>query len=683
MKAGFGNRLNWLLTGLTTVLLLVSLLALTGYFQTIFRPLIEPELEKHAETVGSYVIAQIDRAVELDIPVPELVGVSDLMDDVLSANPDISYLALTDQSGGILHFSGPGEVRNADPFVGLVRAPDGAGVLDGTYTNTMLPILKDGQPVALLQVGMRADHVQNAMNEVRFDLLSILIVAALFNFEILILVIATAFSARIRDLASSIGRAASGDFTIVASARGSDEVARVSAAVNRLLDSVRREFDRVASSVVGQGAEVLKQVKGSFGQTSHSVAPSSARAVAVLRFAVFVFSLAEELTRTFLSVYIKDLFEPVPWLPAEVVIGAPIGLFMLLWAIAQPIAGSVSERRGRQITFTIGALLSAAGLAGSGLAQDLVQLMVARSVTAVGYAAVFIAAQGLVIDNTDPRERAHSMAIYAGGILAAGVCGPAIGGILADRVGFRITFLISAVLALIAGALIYRLVTERRERPAAGTSRGLRLGDIGVFMRNPRFIGVAVFSALPTKFGLTALMFFLLPLYLNQIGIGQAMVGRIMLLYWLLMIVVSPVAARLSDRIGKRQIFLGAGGVLAVGSAVLLSMNFALWPVILGTVVLGVAHALVGSPQIALLSEVCSEERKRLGETTVIGIFRLIERCGSVLAPFVAGWFLAMYGYAGAIQGIAAVLAGCVILLFVTMVVFRPRGTIEVQEVGR
>ncbi|MDR3518987.1 MAG: MFS transporter [Azospirillaceae bacterium] len=658
--ASFIRNLNWKLTALMTVLMLASLMGLTIFFNGVFRPLIEPELARKAEVVGHYVIAQFDRAIDLNISVNQLVGVDELLDDTIANNRDIRALTLTDPAGIILYQSTDGAHDNTK-----APAPPQSGPQHfdpGALLDTAVPLQRGGQSLAILHVGMDPNHIQAALTDIIYDLGSILLVAILLNFEILLLVIGTGVLAPIQEIVGAIRHVGSGALGARLRARDSSELAMIGRAINGILDTLAQRYRRHAGTGNGPVPAALAQLGTALATTTvPNDNTRSLRGIVGLRFAIFIFSLAEELTRTFLSVYIKDMFEPVPGLPAEIVIGAPIALFMLTWAIVQPIAGSVSEHRGRRGVFLTGALLSALGLAACGLVGDLLWLTVARCVTAIGYASVFMAAQGFVIDNTDPRDRAQSMALYAGGILTAGVSGPAIGGILANEIGFTATFLASAGLALLTALIGWRLI-----QPQARTARPHPPSQIKSMLqiaRNPRFIAVALFSGAPTKMGLTALLFFLLPLSLNDQGVSQATIGRVLLLYWLLMLLLSPVAARLSDRWGQRLGFLALGATLAATAAVLLSRHD-MMAMAAGVALLGLAHALVGSPQLALLSEVCRPEARKYGETTVIGLFRLIERLGSVIAPFVAGLFLAHYGYSGALQGIGGLLGFCLVPLF-------------------
>jgi len=71
--------------------------------------------------------------------------------------------------------------------------------------------------------------------------------------------------------------------------------------------------------------------------------------------------------------------------------------------------------------------------------------------------------------------------------------------------------------------------------------------------------------------------------------------------------------------------------------------------VILATAVLGLGQATSLSSQLALVTEVCKEEGSRIGMTTVLGIFRLVERTGNVAGPLLAGALIGAFSFAPAI----------------------------------
>ncbi|KJV10784.1 hypothetical protein VZ95_02690, partial [Elstera litoralis] len=643
---------------------------------------------KEAEKVGTYVLAQLDQAVAWGIPVEKLAGTDELFDDILDRNKDIGFITVTDLNGKRLHLRGTLPTQFEANLAPLTRETLQAkamtpGRLGTVFLTKSLPIETKAGIVGVLHVGARADYISSQLQEVYYDLAIILLVSALFTFEILLYFVNASILRPIRDIHELAARLASGYFGRPIAPKARDELGRISMRLDDAVVGLRQQYEALAQAVTGWGAEARTRVSGTLEKFEYAFPPKPASIVssgqqgtALIRIAVFVFSLAEELTRTFLSVYIKELFDPVPGLAMEVVIGAPIALFMLLWAVAQPFAGVYSEKFGRRKIFLIGAACAAIGLAASGLSGTLIHLLVARSITAIGYAMVFISAQGFVIDNTTRETRAQGMAGYAGGILTAGVCGPAIGGILADQIGFRTTFLLSALLAVAAAVMVYRAI---QERPIHAQSERFSLASLGLFVANPRFMGVVLFSAIPTKLALTALVFFLVPLYLNEQGISQSMIGRVLLLYWLAMIFVSPVASNLSDRLGNRKIFVVAGGVLAAIAGVVAVLNTSIWSMVIGLTVLGIAHGLVMTPQLALVTTLShGQTTKQLSETTVLAMFRLMERIGNVIAPFVAGLLLARYGYAGAISGIGYILAACTAICIILFVAFRePKAPVQ------
>ena len=77
-----------------------------------------------------------------------------------------------------------------------------------------------------------------------------------------------------------------------------------------------------------------------------------------------------------------------------------------------------------------------------------------------------------------------------------------------------------------------------------------------------RFVGLAVFAAIPAKIILTGFLFYAVPLYLSRLGVSQAETGRIMMLYSLVIVFAGPWLSRFSDRngYGRWMVFAGTLG---------------------------------------------------------------------------------------------------------------------------
>ena len=148
--------------------------------------------------------------------------------------------------------------------------------------------------------------------------------------------------------------------------------------------------------------------------------------------------------------------------------GLPITLFMLAGMLMVPFAGGLNERFGTRRVFLAGLVPATIGYAGTFLAQDYLRSSSrGEFVSGIGYGLIFIAAQAWVAEHTDVRHRAQGMTVFVGAAFAAAICGPSIGGILADRLGFETTFLISAGLAAISGALVYTMLDATARRRSA------------------------------------------------------------------------------------------------------------------------------------------------------------------------------------------------------------------------
>jgi hypothetical protein len=100
------------------------------------------------------------------------------------------------------------------------------------------------------------------------------------------------------------------------------------------------------------------------------------------------------------------------------------------------------------------------------------------------------------------------------------------------------------------------------------------LKEIFSLLGNGRFMIVTGLPAMPAKIVLTGLCFYLVPLYILSIEGTQAMAGRILMTYAVLMVVVSPITAawattreRMEWLVGGGLLLSGLGGVLLLAGA--------------------------------------------------------------------------------------------------------------------
>ncbi|CAO3453157.1 hypothetical protein [Azospirillum largimobile] len=387
-------------------------------------------------------------------------------------------------------------------------------------------------------------------------------------------------------------------------------------------------------------------------------ASEPASAVAGMRAALFLFMLAEELSRAFLPLYVRELYTPVPGLSETLMMGLPIGLFMALVAVFTPFAGAWADRFGSRRTLLLGTLPAVAGFAGTALAGSLTELLLWRSACALGYAVMFIGAQGFIARHTPAGQRARGMAQFVAAVIVAGLCGAPLGGVLADLLGYRATFAASALLALAAAAAAATLLPADRVERAQ--NRRFRLGDVGGLLANPRFVALLLFSSVPTKLMLTGYLFYLVPVSLHAAGETPAGIGRLMMTYGLIIVLLGPWVSRLADRTGRHALLAGIGGLVGGAGTLAVLQDPGVPGILAGIAALGVAHALNNATQLALVPEVCRTECARMGDSSVFAVYRLLERGGSVAGPLLAAAAADQFGIQAALVtlGVLGMLCG-------------------------
>ncbi len=655
------------LAGVVMLVVVLALAASAYLSHQAFERALAPEMAKKVASGGASARSLMLKAMELQIGFRELYGIEQTFDELKGAIPEISYVAVTDTKGSILYerFSAP------DGAADYFRTPSALAAASKTERSppairvgeqyiVSMPIATQQQALGMLHIGVSVGFVDKIILDMLYDVLVVLVVALFFTLELLNFMAGTKLEAALKSLGDAIERGATGDFTTT-KVRDADSafgavlglLDAVRARVNAAYEALAREIEAARRAPAHErppgllaahnGLQALAR-HHRFGMADASTRVDESH-LAKVRAPLFIFILAEELTRPFLPGYIKGLLIPVPWLSPEIVIGLPIVLFMLIVAIGQPFLGAYSERVGNRRTMLVGAGIAALGFAATAFAGNVLDLLVWRSLCALGYAMVFVAAQAHVLEHASTANRARSFALFVGAIMVATVCGPSIGGILADNIGERLTFGVSALLALGSIAAIQLLPGPAPADPKRASARAPRLREIGTLLVNKRFMTVTGLAAIPAKILLTGVCFYLVPLYVLSIGSSQSVVGRILMTYAVVMVVLSPIAASLATSRERMQGLVGAGLVISGLGGVLLLAGASVGWVFAAIFLVGLGQSLSIAAQSALVREHCDAEVAVMGEPAVYGVYRLLERLGNALGPLLAGVLVLMFGY--------------------------------------
>lgn len=663
-----------------SIALLVVLASCILFVLTIqaFQKDLEPDIRAASTQVARSVTNTLDFAAELEIPVRELRGVDTLFELTIAQNPQIQSLALVAPDGSLLAAAGRNEATPSEDLSPSASNVPGAGsepveavredglsqfLFDsaegvlGLFSTTVPvleePIMKDGALFGTLKVEVAKDFINGQFRDILFDMVVILIVSLLVAFEIMTAFILFHIVTPIRRLIFLVVNGAHGRFDTYIVPKNDDEIGQITRRVSDVVITLHRRFVTIMASLSSAAPAVRSQLD--LASSRFSLSAEGPKRLFIgsfvdVRVPLFLFSFADELQKSWLPLYAKSLAGPNSYLSQEVIVGLPISVYMGTIAIATPFAARWADQYGARLMFMIGLFPAVVGYVLCALAPDALFLVLGRGVTAFGYAIITISCQGYIAAIATSENRGRAMAMFVGVLMSATMCGTAIGGVLADRVGYRAVFWISVGLSLAAGLLARSMLIS--ELAADRSPKMSLLRGIKALAQNTRYSAMILLAAIPSKILLTGFLFYLVPLYLSSLGSNEAEIGRVMLLYSLTIILFGSASGRIVDWLGRTGFMLALGGVLSAVGLVAFYEWQNIWSVVLMVFVMGLGHSVTKSPQIAYALEIAEEESVRIGRTTVLGVLRTTERIGSVLGPMLAAFLVLQFGFQQAILGI-------------------------------
>jgi EmrB/QacA subfamily drug resistance transporter len=325
--------------------------------------------------------------------------------------------------------------------------------------------------------------------------------------------------------------------------------------------------------------------------------------------------------------------------------------YALTFAALMLTGGKLADLLGRRLIFVIGIVIFTLSSLMCGLATSGDMLIGARVVQGVGAAMMNPATLSIIAAAFPPRERGTAIGIWAGVSALALAIGPLVGGLLTEHVGWEWIFFINVPVGVLGVVASYLLIDESKDTSQEQRLDlpGLVTGGLGLFALtyglieansygwgSPRIVGSFVVGAvllvsfvllerhqrLPmldlslfrsgTFTGanlvvlLTALsmfgVFFFVSLYMqNILGYSAVQAGAAFLPMTLLIVVVAPIAGRLTDRVGSR--WLMASGMTLLGIQLVyfstLGIGATFWNLLPAMIIGGFGMAMTMTPSAA------------------------------------------------------------------------------------
>ena len=320
-------------------------------------------------------------------------------------------------------------------------------------------------------------------------------------------------------------------------------------------------------------------------------------------------------------------------------------------------AGSWSAASGSGPGFLVGLGLSALGTAGLAAGGGLWLPFTACLVAGAGQSCRLLARQSYARRVIDVGIRGRLMALYGGIGRVALLIGPLVGGFLADRLGFRPTFAIAALLMMLglvqgwlAGGSEPILDRAPTRRPPALTTLGR------VLRRQGRIIAVAGLGQL----GVAVIRFgrlIIIPLYGSEvIGLSVTEIGLVVAIAGSLDLLLFPLAGWVMDEYGRLYAMIPSFLLLAGGMASL-PLADSYRSLVVVSLIIGFGNGIGSGTMLTLSTDLAPADNP----AEFLSLIRLLADLGRILGPIVVGvigqWFdlgtagpvLAAFGLATAV----------------------------------
>ncbi|BAE73294.1 putative transport protein [Sodalis glossinidius str. 'morsitans'] len=312
----------------------------------------------------------------------------------------------------------------------------------------------------------------------------------------------------------------------------------------------------------------------------------------------------------------------------------------LVSAIVSPLWGSMADRRGRKLMLLRASLGMAVVIALQAFVTSVWQLLLLRAL--MGLTSGYVPNAMALVASQVPRDKSGwAFAILSTGQVSGVIIGPLLGGFMADHLGLRVVFLITAALMTVSFLITLVLIKER----------------VVTVKKADQLHGRAVFAALPyprlilTLFVTTMMIQLtnssispILTLFIKELSSDHDNLafisGAIAAVPGVSALLAAPRLGRLGDRIGTARVLMTALGCLIA--------LFCIMALVRTPLQLGILRFLMGFAEGALMPAVQTLLVKYSSDQVtgrVFGYNQSFMYLGNVAGPLVGSSISALLGF--------------------------------------
>lgn len=392
------------------------------------------------------------------------------------------------------------------------------------------------------------------------------------------------------------------------------------------------------------------------------------RNLTILWFAQFMVQGAMSQILPFLPLYLQQDLGITNEQQLNLWSGLIFGANFLSALIFSPIWGNIADRIGRKVMLLRSAFGMAIVTGMMGLVTSPVQLLILRILN--GTISGFIPASIALVSTNTPKERVgFALGVLQSGGVSGTILGPAIGGILAEFLGFRNIFFVTGAFLFIAGLLALLMVKEiNKPNPKEKTGEGFVKDFKKIITSGPMLAlfgtGMLVqFSIMLTN----PIMALYVKDILHQTSYIAFFAGLVTSMTGIANIIAAPLLGRLGDRYGSEHVLFYA---LLAAALFLLPHAFvtSIWQLLILRFLLGLT---IGGLMPSVHSLIRYYAPKGM-ESRTFGYSNSIIFIGNMLGPIIGG---SIAGWLG--KPSVFICSGILFILNFFWVRFQIRGKVE------
>ncbi|HCL57758.1 MAG TPA: hypothetical protein DHW82_12230 [Spirochaetia bacterium] len=373
----------------------------------------------------------------------------------------------------------------------------------------------------------------------------------------------------------------------------------------------------------------------------------------IIRFTSFIFFFGESLPLSFLPIYIQKVYaeNPVSFFgfSEETLMSIPISAYMFGVSIFVLLAGHLSKKMSSRNIFFISVPLLFFGSLLSGLSTNVFMLTVARFITGMGYGATIINGISLIVEKTTHSNRTAGFGYWSAGYAAAFICATAIGGVIAERLGFRAGMFVSMFFSFCFGLFVFFFVKSPKIKKALAEKMEkvkLSLKDFLFIFKNKSLLAALLFASVPVQIAFIGIFQYSFPLFMSDMGVTPSNIGRILTIYAVISL-LTPYIGKMADKSQNERKYIIIGNLITGLGLIVFLFTQEVTALIFVIMAIGVGGMFVDATEESYITS--SEEAESMGEAKLLSIYTTYEKIVAIMVPLIAGMMINALGYSKSI----------------------------------